>query len=182
MNLAERILSVTAHRKSRYGNALYLLNHLEELPELIQLCTGNNEALAVKACWVLEFVYQEKPAAVFPYIPQLVAQLPNITHHSAKRPLCHILNLFVEKSVKDPAYKNVLTQDIVQQLTEVCFDWLINDEKVALKCYSMRILGVFGKENNWIYQELEPILITNIPLHSAAYGGAAKDVLKKIRK
>ena len=44
-----------------------------------------------------------------------------------------------------------LTDNQMQQITEVCFDWLIKDTKVASKCYSIRTLHLLGKKYKWIH-------------------------------
>ena len=68
------------------------------------------------------------------------------------------------------------------QIVDSSFEWLTGDCKVASKAYAMRILYEAGKLKTWIYPEMEIILESGYPKHSAAYKSAAKDVLKKIRK
>ncbi len=76
----------------------------------------------------------------------------------------------------------ILTENYEQQIIETCLDWLIQDEKVAAKAYSMRALLNFSKKHKWIIPELQNILSQDYPNHSAAYKAAAKDVLKKLGK
>jgi hypothetical protein len=74
-----------------------------------------------------------------------------------------------------------LTDSHIQKITETCFDWLINDTKVASKCYSIRTLYLLGKHSGWIHSELKVILEKDYPGHSAAYKAVAREILKKIK-
>lgn len=65
-------------------------------------------------------------------------------------------------------------------IIEACFDWMISDEKVAIHAYSMQILFILGKENNWINTELKQILIDNMTFGSKGYIVRAKKILKAI--
>ena len=51
-------------------------------------------------------------------------------------------------------------------IIEACFDWMISDEKVAIHAYSLQILFILGKENNWIHTELKQILVDNLAFGS----------------
>lgn len=182
MDLRERLEKVTAHRKSRYDNALFVVNNPELFEQLVPLCFTDDETIAVRASWVFEFVYAERPDWLLPHFNYWVHQLPKAAYDSNKRPLCRILLQFIQASTKKEEYSKLLTPPVKEYIIEICFDWLINDEKVALKCYSMRILNILGKETDWVYPELEIILQQNIPTQSAAYKAAAKDVLNNIKK
>ena len=59
-------------------------------------------------------------------------------------------------------------------------DWLIGNEKVAIHAYSMQTLFVFGKESDWIHNELRQVLVDNIAYGSAGYVSRAKRILKAI--
>lgn len=180
MNLQERLEQVTAARKIRYATSQYILANDHLFFQLLQFCFSSQQKLAAKACWVFEFVCQENPTLLFPHFDYFIENLKYVKFDSAKRPLCRILSLFCHEASKFEDFNNLFTINNRQAITEICFDWLINNEKVALKCYSMRILEFLGRDNEWIHPELQLILEQNIHLHSAAYKAAAKDVLKKI--
>ena len=74
-----------------------------------------------------------------------------------------------------------LTEIQETKIIETCLDWLIQDEKVASKAYSMRALYNFNKKHSWINEELKMILSQDYPNHSAAYKAAAKDILRKLK-
>lgn len=69
-----------------------------------------------------------------------------------------------------------------QQITESCFDWLINENgKVATKAYAIRSLFELGKKYDWIHPELKRILSDDYPKHSPAYKAVAREIFKKIK-
>jgi hypothetical protein len=96
-------------------------------------------------------------------------------NHSAIRPVSKIC-LFLSKS------KTIkLTENQETKIIETCLEWLIQDEKVATKAYSMRALYNFGKKHSWINEELKTILSQDFFKHTAAYKAAAKDILRKLK-
>jgi ferritin-like protein len=74
-----------------------------------------------------------------------------------------------------------LTENQETKIIETCLDWLIQDEKVAAKAYSMITLYNFGKKHSWINEELKAILLQDYFKHSAAYRAAAKEILEKLK-
>ena len=74
-----------------------------------------------------------------------------------------------------------LTENQETKIIETCLDWLIQDEKVAAKAYSMITLYNFGKKYPWINEDLKTILSQDYFKHSAAYQAAAKDILLQLK-
>ena len=62
------------------------------------------------------------------------------------------------------------------------FDWMISDQKVAVKAYSMETLYIFGKENPWVHKELQLILEQEISNGSPAYKARGKKILNWLNK
>jgi len=75
-----------------------------------------------------------------------------------------------------------LSEKQIGQITEGCFQWIISDEKVAVKAYAIRALYQTGKLLPWVYPELIPVLQHGFSEHSAAYKAVSKEVLGKINK
>ena len=74
-----------------------------------------------------------------------------------------------------------LTEKQEIKIIETCLDWLIQEEKVAAKVYSMRTLYQLSKKHPWVNKELKTILSQDFFKHSAAYRAAAKEILKKLK-
>ena len=81
---------------------------------------------------------------------------------------------------KDVRIIKALTIAHKSTITECCFDWLITDQKVACKVYSMAALFFLGTEYDWIHPELKMIIENNIHQGSAAYKARGRMTLEKI--
>ena len=78
--------------------------------------------------------------------------------------------------------KKTLKAHQKERIIACCFDWMINDEKVAVKAYSMNTLFLFGKDFNWIHPELTQILERDYPHQSCGFQARAKHILKHIKR
>ena len=109
------------------------------------------------------------------FLDDFISKIPFYENNSAIRPVSKIcLFLSTSKSIE-------LTEIQEKKIIETCLDWLIQDEKVAAKAYSMRALYNFGEKNQWINEELKTILSQDYPNHSAAYKAVARDILRKLK-
>jgi hypothetical protein len=59
---------------------------------------------------------------------------------------------------------------------------MISDQKVAVKAFTMNFLFLFGKNSDWVYNELKLIIQQNIMDGSAAYKARGKITLSLINK
>ena len=165
----------TAHRLNREFIRDYVFQNSEKLQFLIEIGLNENDKIHFKACWILELIFELKLELILPFLDDFIAKIPFYKNDSAIRPVSKIC-LFLSKSKTIKLSENQETKII-----ETCLDWLIQDEKVAAKAYSMRALYNFGKKHPWINEELKMILSQDYPNHSAAYKAAAKDILKKLK-
>ncbi|WP_330441837.1 hypothetical protein [Flavobacterium sp. C4GT6] len=176
-----KIEKSTAHRAIRDELSSMVLNDTSLLPELIATALNISDKNHHKACWISELVFEEKIEWLKEYLNVFCNTLPNFTSDSAIRSISKICLFAVQEHQKSKS--GFLNGKHIRQITESCFDWLINPEgKVANKAYAMRTLFLIGKKEDWIYPELEYILPQGFPLHTAAYKAAAKDILKQIEK
>ena len=135
-----------------------------------------------KACWTLELVIEHNINWLTDYVDQFCNTLPSFSHVGAIRSISKICMLAAKQHLKSLKTNNTfLTEKQAQQIIETCFDWLINDTKVASKAYAMRALFEFGKLYDWIYPELQEILSKDFANHSPAYQASSKEILKKIQ-
>ncbi|MFI2742396.1 adenylosuccinate lyase [Zhouia sp. PK063] len=180
--LLKKLNEVNAQREKRLSTAKYVLSHTEELPVLITYCFQNNDhTLSYKACWVLEFVAKENLTFIFPYISNIVHQIPKVNHESAIRSLAKITELIcIFHSKQKTSIEFKLTKDDIEKIITYCFDWLIATHKVAIKAHAMQCLLLLSKECSWVQEELKIILQQNFKNHSAAYQARARNILKKL--
>jgi hypothetical protein len=75
-----------------------------------------------------------------------------------------------------------MTLSHLEHMATSCFDWLIGDQKVAVKAYSMTCLLLLGRKFDWIHPELKLVLTENYAQGSAAYQARAGIILGKLNK
>lgn len=172
-----RIVNSTAHRPVRDELSGMVLKDESLLQELTGLAFDVTDKNHYKACWILELVYEAKKEWIAKDISTLCNTLSFYKHDGAIRSISKICLFAVEQHYKIA----FITPKELQQITESCFDLLIDPNgKVAAKAYAMRALYLLGKKQDWIYPELQQILQQDFAQHSAGYKAAAKDILKKI--
>ena len=172
-----KIANSTAHRASREQNTAYLFENPGLFSDLFSLATNLKDKNHHRACWVMELVLEQKLDFIFPHTNIFCETINKFTNDSAIRPVSKIVLFLVTHNHKK---QPVLSQDNLQKITETCFDWLINDMKVASKAYAIQTLYLIGKTEAWVYPELKQILSQDFPNHTPAYKSVAKRILKKI--
>ena len=180
--LYEEFKNVNHSRETR----LYYAEMLQKNPKLISkaldiLFMVDNK-ISPKAAWVLDFTFCKDLNLIIPYLDTFTKNIHKVRLDAAKRPvakICELLALaYTSKENKD--LKKALTTLHKECIVETCFDYMINDEKVATKAYAMHALFLFGKTLNWIHPELKTILERDFHKQSAAFKARARHILKKI--
>jgi hypothetical protein len=172
--LYKNIANSSAYRSSRDENALHILTNTNLFPDLLVIALTIEDKNHHKACWILELVLEKQLHLITNYLPLYCSSLSIFTNESALRSISKIC-MFLNQHLS-------LTDIQEQQITESCFDWLINENgKVATKAYAIRALFELGKKYDWIHPELKRILSDDYPKHSPAYKAVAREILKKIK-
>lgn len=182
--LEEKLNYTKAYRKTRLEVAHWVLDNPEIFPDLLDFCYDLKSDISYKSCWILEFVVKENLSLLYPEIDRFCDQLEHITRDQSLRPMAKICEMLVDAyyKKKSPVIKQVLTQKHKEQITANCFDWLITDQKVACKAYSISSLYALGTEFEWIHPELEIILREGYNKHTAAFKARARQYLTKLEK
>jgi len=151
---------------------------------LIEITFDYKNETSVKAALILEVVCEKRLDWIAYNLPYFTEHIAALTNDSAIRPAAKICNLIAQEvnSKFDSPIKIIATEDQVGQIIETCFDWLIQDNKVASKAHAMEALYFLGKQNNWIHYELKMIIEKNIPLESPAYSSRATKILEQMAK
>jgi hypothetical protein len=170
----KKIENSTAYRKSKVENKNFILDNLTTFDDLIKIAFNTSDKNHYKACWILELICEEKLILFIPYVDAFCETISKYTIDPAIRPITKIC-MFLSKSKEIS-----LTENQKTKIIETCFDWLIQDEKVAAKAYSIRALFEFGKKQDWIYTELKRILTDDYSKHTSAYKAVAREILRKI--
>ncbi len=178
----QQLLELKAYRKDREVLANYILENPHCFGPLLDTCLQIDVAISYKAAWVLEMVCLENLDILFPHLERFLENLPKVYKPQAVRPMakiCEELTLSYY-SKQESSIQFVLSIKQREQLTEICFDWLITDQKVAVKAYAMQCLFLLGKEFQWIHPELKIILDKDYHEEQPAFKARARHILKKL--
>jgi len=182
--LEEKLNYARAYHKTRLEVANWVLDNPETFSDLLDFCYDLKNDISYKASWILEIVVKDDLSLVYPEIDRFCNQLEHITRDQSLRPMAKICEIIIHEFYKNKTseIKKVLSQKHKEQITTNCFDWLITDQKVACKAYSISSLYALGTEFDWIHPELETILKEGYNNHSAAFKARARQFLAKIEK
>jgi hypothetical protein len=175
---------VNHSREKRLYYANLVLANPELIPKLLNILFRVDDKISPRAAWVLEFMCSNKIEAIIPFLEEFTKNIQKIHLDSAVRPVAKICELLAKAYTnKTNIYiKNKLTETHKDRIIETCFDYMINDEKVAAKAYGMTTLFMLGKDYDWVHNELELILKRDFQSQSAAFKARARQILKKIKK
>ncbi|WP_116769316.1 adenylosuccinate lyase [Maribacter litoralis] len=184
LELCEALNYVTALRKKRSKMASIIEADQKLIPILIDIIKDDINPVSCKASWILEYVANKDLQPILSHINTFVDALSSISLESSIRPAAKICELLVlnEFSNNKLSHNHKLTNAQLNTITEVAFDWLIGEHKVAPKAYSMTILLWLGNSISWIHPELMQILKQNYETGSSAYKARAKRTLKILEK
>jgi len=171
-----------AKRVNRLRVSNLVIENKELFKPLLELTFEVDNKLSIKAAWVLEFVCFEKLEWLVPYLDTFTKNIRFVKFDSVVRPVSKICNFIAiaYNSRKTSLIKETLTRNQIDLIIETGFDWMISEQKVAVKAYTMNSLFLFGKEYDWVHEELKLIILKNISTGSPAYKARGKITLSLI--
>lgn len=174
--------AISALRESRLRMANMVLTDSQLTPYLLDLVFSVDDPVSSKASWVLEFVIKQNPDWLIPHMDRFAQNIRFVKLDSSVRPIAKICEILMEAyfGKKPSGIKSVITKDQLEKITEACFDWMIRDEKVAVKAFAMRSLFLLGTKYDWVHPELQLTLEKGYESHTAAYKARARDILKRL--
>ena len=175
---------VNHSREKRKKYATLVINNPKLLPQVIDIVFKVDDKRSCRAAWLLEFVARENLDAILPYLDTITEQMHTVHLDPAVRPIAKICEYLIEAYYhKDRNQtKNHLNNKHKECIIELSFDYMITNQKVAVKAYSMHSLYLLGKEYDWIHPELATILERDFNSGSAAFKARARHLLKKLKK
>lgn len=175
---------VNATRACRAKYAAIIVSNPNLIKPLLEVVFLGNRKKSPRASWILEHVYKDNPKLLFPYIDYFFENLKTLHIDSATRPCVKIVELLIESyyKKKDAVIIQLISMHHKEQIIEACFDWLIREEKVAVKVYSMNALFYLGMEFDWIHSELKTIIERDYHTHSAGFKAKSRHILKRMSK
>lgn len=171
-------------RAKRLKYANLILSQPELIPVLLNILFMVDDKISCKAAWVFEFICSENLETIIPHLDQFTENIHSVHLDPAVRPVAKVCEYLTKAyySNYENIFQNTLTSTHKERIIEACFDWMINDEKIAPKAYSMNTLYFLGQEFEWIHPELAVILERDFQMQSSGFKARARHILKKIKQ
>ncbi len=175
---------VNHSREKRLYYANLVINNPELIPKLLDILFMVDDKISPRAAWVLEFMCSQDIKYLIQYLDRFTANLHKVHIDSAVRPVAKICEILAKAytSKTDNKIKTALNRTYKERIIETCFDYMINNKKVAAKAYGMTTLFLLGEEFDWVHPELKLILERDFHSQSAAFKARAKQILTKLKK
>ncbi|AUC81036.1 adenylosuccinate lyase [Lacinutrix sp. Bg11-31] len=182
--LYQELTYVNHSREKRLYYANLVINDISLIPKLLDILFMVDDKISPRAAWVFEFMCGEKLEAIIPFLDSFTKNIHKVHLDSAVRPVAKVCEYLVKAlySKHDNAIKKALRHKHKEKIIEACFDWMINDEKIAPKAYAMNSLFLLGSDYDWIHPELVLILERDYQMQSSGFKARAGHILKKIKR
>ena len=175
---------VNHSRDNRKKYAELVIGNIDLLPKVLDILFKVDDKTSCRAAWLLEFVARENLDSILPFLDRITLEMPKVHFDSAVRPIAKICEYLIEaySSKHNNHTKDYLKLVHKERIIELCFDYMITDQKIAPKAYCMNTLFLLGRDFDWIHPELEIILERDLHMQSSGFKARARHILKKIKK
>ncbi|WAC03173.1 adenylosuccinate lyase [Lacinutrix neustonica] len=182
--LYQELDDVNHSRDKRLYYANVVLENPGLIPKLLDILFMVDDKRSSKAAWVLEYLCDINLEAIIPYLDVFTEHLHKVHLDSAQRPVAKVCeNLAKAYYGKGTSkLKQALLPKHKEKIIEACFDWMLNDAKVAPKAYSMNTLFLLGSEYHWIHPELIGVLERDFHMQSCGYKARAETYFEAVEK
>ncbi|XCF07337.1 adenylosuccinate lyase [Tamlana crocina] len=182
--LYDELNYVNHSREKRLHYANLILANTDLFPKLMDILFRVDDKISVRAAWVFEYMCNQNIEVIIPYLGTFTSNMKQVHLDPAVRPVAKICELLAVAytSKDDNEIKHALTDKHKERIIETCFDYMINDEKIAPKAYSMNTLFLLGKDYDWVHPELALILERDFQMQSSGFKARARHILKKLKK
>lgn len=172
-------------RENRKTASNIVLQQPNLIKKIVDLTFDVDNKLSIKAAWVLEWICTHHGIDhIILYLDTFTQNIQKVHFDSAVRPcakICeHIAKAYTSKKEHD--IKKALTQKHIDLIIETGFDWLISQQKIAVKAYTMQTLYLFGRSTDWALQELDHIIRTQVIHESKGCEARGRKILALIQK
>ncbi|TVZ23182.1 hypothetical protein JM84_2100 [Dokdonia sp. Hel_I_63] len=182
--LYNELAYVNHSREKRAYYAQLILNEPGLMELVLEILFMVDDTRSPKAGWIAEFATKEDITIIFPHLELFTTKMHTVYQDTALRPvskICEELAISYFK-IKNLQTRASLTKIQRERMVTAAFDWLITDQRVAVKAYSMTSLYYLGTEFNWIHEDLQRIMEENYMTSSAAYKARCKHITAWIKR
>ena len=182
--LYKELSYVNHSRENRRKYALLVISNPDLIPKILDILFQVNDKISCRAAWLLEFVARENLDSILPHLDRFTEEMETVHLDPAVRPVAKICEYLIEAYYhkNNNHTKEYLKAEHRERIIEISFDYMITDQKIAAKAYSMNTLFLLGNEHDWIHPELITILEKDFNSSSAAFKARARHLLRKLKK
>jgi hypothetical protein len=176
---------------AKRDNRQRVANIVSERPELIaplmDITFQTDDKISIRAAWILEWLCTHYDLnVILPHLDVFTSNLTSLHFDSAIRPcakICEHLAIAYTNS-KENEVKKHLQMHHIDILIESGFDWMITQQKIAVRAYTMTMLFLFGtlEGKEWVHPELEHLIRTKIIHESKGCKARGRHILEQIEK
>ncbi len=148
--------------------------------DLIDLSFYHDEQIGFRAAWILENVFTNHQQRFLPYALYFLEKFPQQNNLSALRHYVKIM-AFMTKKNASVEIKKILAEYDTNQLVEVAFAWLIDEQiPVAVKSHCLNLLANLNVKHKWIKEELLQTMDFLVDKESIAFFAKVKQIRKQL--
>lgn len=151
-------------------------------PQWVKILLTNIEAVEDEnsnfSARILELACKSKLGLIIPFLGQFCELIPKVKQGAAIRACAKICELLTVNYFSN--HPTVLKEHHLENMIEAGFDWMISDQKTAIKAYTMQTLYLLGTKYDWIHPELVLHIEKEIPTATIGYVNRGRKVIKAI--
>lgn len=174
-----------AKKENRQKVATTIVENSNLFKHIVTLTFSVEDEISIKAAWILEWICTHHNLNfMLPHLDEFTSKISSVKFDSALRPCAKICEhiALAYNSKNNNEFKTNLSSKHIEAIVSTGFDWLITDQKIAVKAYTMQTLYVFGIKEKWIHPELKHLIITKIIHQSKGTKARGKHILGLIEK
>ncbi len=172
----------TRDKRAYYAQIVIHEPHL--MLHVLEILFMIDDPRSPKAGWIAEFAIRKEIKTLLPYLEYFTSKMHTVYQDSALRPVSKICEELAVSHYKimNPEIRASLSKIQRKRMITTCFDWLVSDQKVAVKAYSMTTLFHLGTEFDWIHGDLLRIMEDDYTASSAAFKARCRHITTWINK
>jgi len=145
-------------------------NNPEYFKKVLNISLEEKPSVNWRASRVIALCIDKHPNLFIPYVNKIAQLFPNFNNDGLKRSYAYVLSKYVK----------YLNEDSQADLIDVCFDYMLSDEKIAVKYNCMKLLFELTKIIPELKGELAASIDYNIQQDVFRMNGEIKRVYKAI--
>jgi len=143
---------------------------LEYFEDVLNLAIGDEAPLNMRASRVIALLVDKYHGLLMPFVDEIANLFPNFNTDGQKRSFAYVLSKYV----------NRLSEDNQAKMIDVCFDYMLLNEKVAVKYNCMKFLFQMTELYPELSGELQSAIDFNLKKGIFRMNGEIKKIYKTI--